>query len=206
MRTKPKTIDSKTFHSGKVFNLTPFELKSPFLEFVSQAGFYAEWGAGSSTIAASNHGVSEVLSLESSAFWVARVAESCDPNRVEIRHLDIGPTRKLGHPKNKLRNFFKFPNYSLALEKQVRLRNGRSPDVVLIDGRFRLACFLRSYSTLAAGTIILFDDFDKNAYQGARRLLEPVRVVDGVAVFKLPERRKQIAAFLMYLTVCFRSV
>jgi hypothetical protein len=38
-------------------------------------------------------------------------------------------------------------------------RGAVKPDLVLIDGRFRLACFLHPLLAAAPGTPILFDDY-----------------------------------------------
>ena len=66
-------------------------------------------------------------------------------------------------------------------------REGVSPDLVLIDGRFRVASFLVSALLAQEGCTILFDDyFDRPNYHVVEKYLKPVRKAGRMAEFSVP--------------------
>src|SRR5690606_38566989 len=70
---------------------------------------------------------------------------------------DIGPTAKWGKPtdRSQVENW---PNYA-SLPWKLASENQHLPDLVLIDGRFRVASFLMSLLCAPAQKTILFDDY-----------------------------------------------
>lgn len=109
----------------------------------TQAGCYLEWGLGGSTRAALRAPARRILSVESDPAWIAiarddaevRVAEQ--GGRLTILHADIGPTGRWGVPlAGDARDWAAYaeaPWAALAAE-------GAWPGIVLVDGRFRVAC------------------------------------------------------------------
>jgi len=126
-----------------------------FKELVSKAALYVEYGCGQSTIWASRNSSARIISVDTSQEWVQRVM-SCQStaNPAEIHWVDCGPVRDWGTPydyryRRQFADYIAFP-YSQITD---------SPDVVLVDGRFRVACFLTSLIHCAPGTTIIFDDY-----------------------------------------------
>ena len=78
------------------------------------------------------------------------------------------------------------------------------PDLVLIDGRFRVACFLHSLLTAEAGTPILFDDYTNRPHYHLVEEFCPIEQTEGrQALFRVPEELdrerigKELEGFLM---------
>jgi hypothetical protein len=97
----------------------------------------------------------------------------------------VGETKEWGFPVNdsKWRNW---PNYA-RLPWQYCEQHNLSPDIVLIDGRFRLACFLATCVYIKKDTVILFDDYeDRKYYHIVEKLFPKTDVIDNrMAVFKV---------------------
>ncbi|MEM9715627.1 MAG: hypothetical protein AAF826_03820 [Pseudomonadota bacterium] len=108
----------------------------------SKAKVILEYGSGGSTFLALESGVDTVISVESDARWAERIDEKLSEHfesyRFRIFHIGISPTKAWGRPKTN-EKFLSNPGYSASLFDQNWFRQ---PDPVLINGRFRAACFL----------------------------------------------------------------
>ena len=109
---------------------------------------FLEYGCGSSTKFALSFGISRIFSVDSSRSWIEnlssdkRIHANIIKGRLHFIYIDIGPTGDWGYPTDKSRQE-SWIEYSRQPWLQLR-RLGVCPDVVLVDGRFRVACFLRS--------------------------------------------------------------
>ena len=146
-----------------------------------------EYGAGGSTVFAARETEAAVLSIESDPEWTARVrgwtADAGD--RVTTRHVDIGPVGAWGAPKGP-QGFRKYPSYPLS--PWVDPVFG-APDLVMIDGRFRLGCFAATVLNATAPLTILWDDYlDRTGYHAAETLLPLAGMIGRMARFELVPR------------------
>jgi hypothetical protein len=158
-------------------------------EALSGAGCYLEYGSGGSTVLASDLGVPMIVSVESDRAWLGlvrgKLAGRTDLARHLLLHADIGPTKALGHPVSD-EHWRNFRTYPLAAWDLCRGR-GLVPDLVLVDGRFRAACFLASLLFARPGCRILFDDYlERKHYHLVESLAKPDRQVGRMAVFTVP--------------------
>lgn len=117
-----------------------------FRREVSRAGSYLEFGMGGSTLFAANLGVKRIVSVDSDSAWVSKIANSIAAfhgiSRIDLIHCDIGPTGAWGAPVNhdmmaNWPQYFQEPWKRLAAEHTV-------PDLIYVDGRFRVASTLYS--------------------------------------------------------------
>ena len=137
-----------------------------FKERLAGSTCYLEYGCGGSTVYACNEAkLATVISVESDRDWAKNVRDSLSGSQSTLRleWCDIGEVGDWGTPKNrnKLDNFWKY----MATPWIIAKTNSWVPDTVLIDGRFRVACFLYSLISARLGTTILFDDyFDRPHY------------------------------------------
>lgn len=137
-----------------------------FQENVKRSRCYLEFGSGGSTVyAATVANVPHVISVESDRAWSSKVRSSINlPScKLYLEHCDIGEVGDWGIPKNreKIDNYWKY----MVTPWQIAKLNSLVPDTILIDGRFRVACFLASLLSARNGTVILFDDyFDRPHY------------------------------------------
>jgi hypothetical protein len=121
--------------------------------FASGRSRYAEFGAGGSTLLAVEAGFETIVTVESDAAWAsavrehALVAPAVAAGRANILHADLGPVGAWGYPQDRSLSD-RFPSY-IAVMWEEWDRRGAFPDLVLVDGRFRVACAL-SVALLAA--------------------------------------------------------
>jgi hypothetical protein len=118
---------------------------------------YVEFGCGGSTVMADYLAV-PTISVESDPYYAAAVRRVLShPESTEILSLDMGITREWGMPM-----FFskkKGLRYARAPFERV---GPRSPDLVLIDGRYRVACALETAAQVArmgGPSKMLVDDY-----------------------------------------------
>jgi hypothetical protein len=158
-----------------------------FKRTVADAETYAEYGCGRSTVWVFDNTNCIIVGVDTSNEWLANVRQRCaTSDRVILHHADVGKVGKWGTPLtyDKCQNF---SDYTDWLWNQ-----GAIPDVVLVDGRFRVCCFLTSLVRGREGTRILFDDYtDRGRYHIVERFVKPVRTCGRQALFVVP-RKDQI--------------
>ncbi|SHI73293.1 hypothetical protein SAMN02745194_00972 [Roseomonas rosea] len=114
---------------------------------------YAEFGTGGSTLLAARQGFDMMVGVESDPAWAKAVSEDEEvaaviaAGRASILHADIGPVGAWGAPVDRTA-VRPWPNY-IARMWQEWDRIGSFPDLIFVDGRFRVACCL-SAALLAA--------------------------------------------------------
>ncbi len=124
-----------------------------FKRLLNQASCYGEYGCGASTRWVLNNTAADVISVDTSRYWLEKTITAPHRDRLLIKHTDFGAVHSWGRPLDYNRRH-SFADYTDFLWQQTS-----KPDVVLIDGRFRVCCFLTSLKYAAAGTAILFDDY-----------------------------------------------
>ena len=99
----------------------------------------------------------------------------------------MGEVSDWGNPtsfKNR-ENFSAYANWFWTLNIE--------PDLVVIDGRFRVLCFLTSIKFAPVGTIILFDDYaNRPFYHVAEEFLTVGERCGRQALFEVDERAKKL--------------
>ncbi len=153
-------------------------------EAYEAAGVILEYGSGGSTRLASRMPDKYILSIESDVVWARQlrqqIAQEGPLSPVTVYHVDIGPTGAWGRPcdESHWRSYHRYPN---AIWDEPFFRH---PDVVLIDGRFRLACLMSVILHTTRPVRVLFDDYaDRPKYHRAERILRPERMVGRMAEF-----------------------
>lgn len=149
------------------------------------AGAILEYGSGGSTVLAAEL-CGDVVSVESDAAWAARMQAwfLAHPAkaRLRIEHVDIGPTKEWGYPSDDSA-FRKWPDYALKVWDRGDLSH---PDVVLVDGRFRLACFLTVAYRITRPVTLFFDDYvPRQAYHKAAEVQPPSQIIGRMARFDM---------------------
>lgn len=144
-----------------------------------------EYGSGGSTVVASELPGKTIFSVESDKGWadnLRRYLEGSDQTRSMplMFHADIGPTHVWGWPvgRNHNQSFHKYP---LEIWNHPQFSH---PDTVLIDGRFRVACFYAVLLCAKRPMTVLFDDYgDRPEYFVVERFFKPKKIVGRMAVF-----------------------
>jgi hypothetical protein len=121
----------------------------------SRASVILEYGSGGSTVLGAKLG-KKIFSVESDKAWADRLSAHLQPYPdARVLHVDVGPTEKWGAPAHP-RFHGQFHRYPLAVWD---LPDLGEPDVVLIDGRFRLACMAAVLLRARRPTTVLFHDY-----------------------------------------------
>lgn len=171
--------------------LTLPEQEAAFL----RAGYEAaqvilEYGSGGSTAMAAAMPGKVVWSVESDADWVDGMRDWFDRNPpkadVNLVHADIGPTGKWGRPVGTAKHAL-YHHYPLDVWDS---EGFTMPDTVLIDGRFRAACFLAVAFRATQPVTVYFDDYvDRPKYHEVERFGPPVEVVGRMARFEVEPKQ-----------------
>ena len=126
-----------------------------FKDAVADSNVYGEYGCGKSTTWVLANTSAQIIAVDTSKEWVEVVKNSnaSHRDRLTIGHADVGDVGMWGRPLTYERKD-SFSHYTDYLWRQAL-----TPDVVLVDGRFRVCCFLTSLKFAPAGTKIIFDDY-----------------------------------------------
>jgi hypothetical protein len=141
-----------------------------FKNNLSSESIYGEYGCGQSTFYVLENFDIPVYSVDSSEHWTNIVKKNSKSNNLNIDYVNIGKVNdeSWGMPDDySMRdNFIDYAN---------NIWNRKfKPNVVLIDGRLRVLCFLVSLKKCNPGTKILFDDYvTRKKYHVVEELIKP---------------------------------
>lgn len=175
-------------------------------ERLSSSTCFLEYGAGGSTVLAAEMGVPKIYSVESDRSFLfavkEAVAEVAPATQLFDQYVDIGPTVEWGNPRDSSKAA-KWPLYSSSIWSEIIAKCEDEPDLVLIDGRFRVASFLATLIFGRPGTTILFDDYlDRPHYHVVEKYLRPVGGAGRMAEFRTadPPPREILLDLMAYST------
>lgn len=154
-----------------------------FTAIIKDAKVYGEYGCGESTKYAANQTNAKIFAVDTSKEWADRTRSSVrGRSGVVIGHVDCGAVGDWGRPlslefKDRFGDYHYFP----------WLSREESPDVILIDGRFRVACFMACLMQATPGAKILFDDYtDRPHYHVVEQIVRPAQTSGRMALFARP--------------------
>ena len=130
-----------------------------FYKYLDNINVYFEYGSGGSTYQASiRTNIKTIYSVESDITWQKKLKKIItNPNINYIyNEMDTQPN-SWGNPGKNATNIQKI-NYSDQLTKLSK-EEQESINLILIDGRFRVACCLKCYDIIKDNCLIAFDDF-----------------------------------------------
>lgn len=138
--------------------------KDLFGKLLRNASSYVEFGAGGSTVyALSFDNLKRIDVVESDPDWVGGlqnrhdIQQAIESGKLHFHLVEIGKTGAWGHPLDRSdQTTSKFHTYSDAGASVVE---SSGTDFVLVDGRFRVACFLKVLKASTPQTIIAIHDY-----------------------------------------------
>ncbi len=153
-----------------------------------------EYGSGGSTLLAADLPGRRVFSVESAAPWIARMEawfQAHPPKAEVVLHLgSIGKTRDWGFPVDN-RLVARWSAYPVSVWDRVDFQH---PDVVLIDGRFRLACALTVLFRITRPVTVLIDDYiDRPGYKKIETLVGAPVMAGRMARFQFTPQALPVA-------------
>eukprot|EP00747_Dinoflagellata_sp_TGD_P087999 gnl/TRDRNA2_/TRDRNA2_163843_c0_seq4.p1 gnl/TRDRNA2_/TRDRNA2_163843_c0~~gnl/TRDRNA2_/TRDRNA2_163843_c0_seq4.p1 ORF type:complete len:230 (-),score=25.12 gnl/TRDRNA2_/TRDRNA2_163843_c0_seq4:40-627(-) len=164
--------------------------RSLFYKYLDKARYYEEFGAGGSTVVAvARPNIVKVHTVESNSDWIDKLRHRSDissaisNNKLELVHANIGKTRRWGMPKGGSSRE-RWPNYSGKYAE-----TGDKFDLILVDGRFRVACALKALQRILPEdrdntTLIVHDYVNRTQYHRIEEFATVVDQVDTLAVFR----------------------
>jgi hypothetical protein len=156
-----------------------------FRNIITKNDIYGEYGCGQSTIWVSKNFDINIYSVETDPFWQKKTSSIINNKKCEIYYANLGKIGNWGVPKSYERSDF-FNLYTDWIWKQKF-----KPTVVLIDGRFRVCCFLTSIINGNAGSKIIFDDYTlRHQYHYVEKYLKPVKKNKRQSLFIIPEKNE----------------
>ncbi len=153
-----------------------------FRRYLSKAKNYLEFGCGGSTrLAAKAENIDTIWSVESDAIWVENLKKEIDADRVTFQCPDLGPIGKWGIPTDREKRS-EWPRYHSEIWE---LLDPSTLDLVLIDGRFRVACVMQTVLRVKADCTIMIHDFwNRPKYHHVLPFLNEKERVDSFGVFE----------------------
>lgn len=156
-----------------------------YKHYVKNSNVYFEYGVGASTKFVLEETNARVIAVDTSKSWINSVMTTSKNHlsRATIIHVDLGELVSWGRPKgySKAENFSDYTN--------IIWEQNFDPDLVLIDGRFRVCCFLTCLKKAKPGTWIIFDDYvERSHYHFVEKYLKPTEICGRQALFRTPDR------------------
>mmetsp|Transcript_27405 Transcript_27405/g.56943 ORF Transcript_27405/g.56943 Transcript_27405/m.56943 type:complete len:332 (+) Transcript_27405:1-996(+) len=144
-RTQQNKVD------GALGPMMPPKDTEIFSKLLEGANSFFEFGCGGSTVHALSYpNLVRICSVESNSQWLNAlrgrkdISESIACGRLRLVHADIGPVVRTGWPEDESAKD-RWPTYSSSVTE-----SQHTFDLVLVDGRFRTACFLKSLQRIVS--------------------------------------------------------
>ena len=144
-----------------------------------------EFGCGGSTLQTLRYSKAILYSVDSDRDWIERllkrgqIRRAVRSGRLQFHHADLGPVGEWGYPV--------FPPTS---EQAARYHSviwvkveGATIDLVLIDGRFRVACAIEALRHCPKAAIVIHDFWDRPQYHSLLQALSCLDRADTMGVF-----------------------
>ena len=161
-----------------------------FKNLISEVKTYFEYGCGKSTEYMYKKSNASIFSVDTSKEWAAKtlnLSKDSNRERLNVKWIDVGDVADWGYPISfeKKQNFVKYANWFWEF--------GLKPDLVVIDGRFRILCFLTSIKFASIGTQIIFDDYtNRPFYHVAEDFLKIKDTCGRQALFEVDKGSKKL--------------
>ena len=161
-----------------------------FKSLISEVKTYFEYGCGKSTEYMYKKSNASIFSVDTSKEWAAKtlnLSKDSNHDRLNVKWINVGDVADWGYPISfeKKQNFIKYANWFWNF--------GLKPDLVVIDGRFRILCFLTSIKFASIGTKIIFDDYtNRPFYHVAEEFLKIKDTCGRQALFEVDKRSKKL--------------
>jgi hypothetical protein len=167
-----------------------------FLRFLRNGTSYFEFGVGGSTMVASGFGPENlnITGIDSSKEWIdvvkkdERCSKKVDRGLLHVDFVDIGPIGAWGFPTQTVQE----SKGAWYLYSQAISMTGGHYDVVLVDGRFRVACVLNTFLSNPSATVMVHDFLEEDHHLHYKVLLEVADLVN--RVHTLVELRRKPSA------------
>ena len=152
-----------------------------FKQYLINCNFYFEYGVGTSTSWVLKNTKTNIISVDTDKKWINTIDVSNKGSRIKLNWVNLGELGNWGRPKS-----YEYRGKFIDYISNVWCFNEKA-DVILIDGRFRVACFLYSLINAKTNSLIIFDDYNNRSYYHVIEEIIPIYNSCGrQASFKVP--------------------
>ena len=164
-------------------NMTDKEVEL-FNSLTRKSEYYLEFGCGGSTYHASKSVGKSIVSVDSSTDWLEKVSAACTGPECVVKpttlYVDIGPTGAWGTPTD-VSTRSRWPEY---YENVWTMSWAFESDLILVDGRFRIACFLKTLMNCRPDAVIVMHDFtSRSHYHVVHQVSREIACADDLSAF-----------------------
>ena len=153
-----------------------------FKKYLINCDYYFEYGVGSSTRWVLENTKSKIISVDTDKKWINTIDVSNNDSRIKLNWINLGDLENWGRPKS-----YEYRDQFINYISNVWNFNKKA-DVILIDGRFRVACFLYSLMNAKVNSLIIFDDYNNRAYYHViEEIITIYEICGRQALFKVPK-------------------
>ena len=162
-----------------------------FCKEVENCSFYMEYGSGGSTIYVAKKNI-KILSVENDYEFYKFLSNklSSEMLNANLIYANTGFVGSYGIPINKNPTKKNLENWKNYVKIPWKILKDEKPDLVFIDGRFRVACALYSIMQMKdmPGTKILIDDYSfRPEYSIIEKFADFKGIRGRMGVFKIPK-------------------
>ena len=161
-----------------------------FKKYLLKSENYIEFGAGGSTLYAIENNIKNISTIETDLEWIKKIKsfelikKKLDNNELIIKYLDLECTwwkHVTWSTSSEECNKRNWPLYS-KLADDCKF----TPDLILIDGRFRVATALESIKLMTNETYLLFHDYMdfRKQYYVIEKFFDKIEKIGKLQVFK----------------------
>jgi len=154
-----------------------------FKKYIKNCDVYFEYGVGKSTNYVIENTKAKIVAVDSDKNWIESINISKREKDIKLNWIDLDELESWGRPKtySHRNNFIDYIS--------VVWQFNTIADVILIDGRFRVACFLYCLLKSKEGSFIIIDDYTNRSYYHVVEEIIPAFDLCGrQAVFKVPKK------------------
>ncbi len=194
-RFKSKLLNKKKLKITNKINFGNNITNSFFLGKLKRSKFYFEYGSGSSTLAANDFN-KKFISIELDKKYYFEVKKRIKNDQVKF--FNIGPVGEFSYPILKLKK--KIVSYINSID--IYFNNKDYPDLILVDGRFRIACclnILRHVQKKSLKVLILLDDYEKRESYKILNKFFKVRRIGRMAILSALKKKVSDKIYNEYL-------
>lgn len=180
-----------------------------FTRMLGESTAYFEFGMGGSSLLAVRAGMPSIVMVDSDPAWVASVrghpeiAAYAATGKIAVLHADIGPVREWGNPLDRS-EVARWPRY-LAAGWAEWAKRQILPDLVFVDGRFRVACCYSVVLATGGGALasprVMLHDFNEERphYRDVLEFFEIAEQVESLCLLRVKQETAPAAVLAKLL-------
>ncbi len=175
------TYLSENFINPPIEPMLPPLEKALYYKYLDKATNYLEYGSGGSTYnAVLRNNIKKIVSVESDKDWYNKMNKMINNSKLIYKYIELNAKpNNYGNPENVSFNVMKL--YPSVVEEYKDIKF----DLILIDGRFRVACALICFKYIDNNCFVIVDDIiGRDYYNEIYNYYDKIESAGRMVVFK----------------------